>query len=85
MKGDEYFAIFVNGVEKAQRDAESSFKDSIVNFAAGELKAGWNEIRLITQAFGTCYWEIDCYRFWTELDEGFANPDYVPGLIMSIR
>ena len=85
ISGNEFYEILVNGEKKAERGCETSFTDTVVNFAAGELKAGWNEIKLTTQAYGTCYWQIDYYRFWTELSEGFAEPEYVPGFILLVQ
>jgi hypothetical protein len=86
IKGDEFFAINVNGVEVTRVYVDtSSYNETVATFGPGELKAGWNEIKLTTQAYGTCYWQIDYYRFWTELSEGFAEPEYVPGFILLVQ
>lgn len=84
IKGGEQYTIYVNGAAKGTRDAGNSFSDTEVDFLPGELNAGWNTIELKTAPYGTCYWQIDYYRFWTILGKGFTDPK-LPGMIITFR
>lgn len=88
IKGGEYFTIYVNGKEKGTRDhinPNNSFEKTLINFEPGELKAGWNEVNL-RSAIYDCYWQIDYYRFWLTLDEGFTDPPAPgPGFVITAR
>ena len=84
IQGGEYYTIYVNGAAKGTRDAGNSFSDTEVDFQPGELNAGWNTVELKTAPYGSCYWQIDYYRFWTILDKGFTDPK-LPGLIITFR
>ena len=88
IKGGEYFTIYVNGKEKGTRDhinPNNSYKKTLITFEPGELKAGWNEVNL-RSAIYDCYWQIDYYRFWLTLDEGFTDPPAPgPGFVITAR
>lgn len=83
IQGNEYYTIYVNGTAKGTRDAGTSFTDTEVHFEIGELNAGWNTVELKTESYGSCYWQIDYYRFWTILDKGFTDPKFVSGMILT--
>ena len=72
--GNEFFSVFVNSVEKATRDSSTKWTTLDLNFAAGELNEGWNDVELISAPWETCYWMIDFYRFETILRKGFSIP-----------
>ena len=83
--GNEVFRIFVNGVEKTSLSANSNWKDIEVGFDPGVLRGGWNDFEIRSdEAYQTCYWYLDRYRFETVLPSlfGFSTP---PGLAVSIR
>ena len=73
--GDETVSLVVNGNEKATRDSSTSWTDLNIDFMAGELNDGWNDIELRATPYGTCYWMIDYYRFETFLAKGFSIPE----------
>ena len=86
IKGTEFFTISVKGKEKGRRDCYNQFSITKLIFEPGELDAGWNEIVLRTEQTGTCYWQIDYYRFWLTLDEGFTDPPAPgPGFVITAR
>jgi hypothetical protein len=68
MKNQERCTFYVNGVEKAVRDNNTSgYEDITINFKPGELNVGWNELKMVGTEENTGYWGIDYYRF--EVDE----------------
>lgn len=73
-QGTETFALLVNGVTNLVRDCSMAWRDSTVEFARGELSPGWNDVLLSSEMTGTCYWEIDYYRFESVLNRGFSIP-----------
>ena len=86
IKGTEFFTISVKGKEKGRRDCYNQFSITKLIFEPGELDSGWNEIVLRTEQTGTCYWQIDYYRFWLTLDEGFTDPPAPgPGFVITAR
>ena len=84
IKGDEFYTIYVNGVAKGTRNATMAYEKTIVNFDPRELKAGWNEISLKSDEYGTCYWQIDYYRFWMTLERGFSEPK-ITGMTLMLK
>lgn len=83
IQGNEYYTIYVNGTAKGTRDTNPSFTDTEVRFEIGDLNAGWNTVELKTESYGSCYWQIDYYRFWTILDKGFTDPKFTSGMILT--
>ena len=80
--GDETFSLFVNGIQKATCDSNTSWTDININFGVGNLHEGWNDVKLMAAPFGTCFWMIDYYRFETFLSNGFSVPGEATVLVV---
>ena len=83
IRGDETFSLLVNGIEKDSGDSLTSWAEHTIEFAAGDLNEGWNDVELKAAPYGTCYWKIDYYRFETFLSKGFSIPP--SGFILSFK
>jgi len=70
--GSEEFTIFVNGESKTSFKANGSWKDVDIDFDPGVLRGGWNDFEIRCEAYETCYWLFDRYRFETDLSKGFS-------------
>ena len=80
---DEKFSLFVNGVEKEERGTNTEWLAINRTFAAGELRAGWNDIELKSARYTTCRWPVAYYRFETGLPRAFSLPP--PGMRIIVR
>ncbi len=76
IQGDESASLCVNGVEKITHGPVKSWQPLELNFAPGELRAGWNDIEFKSAPYDTCHWYIRYYRFETVLSRGFSIPPY---------
>ena len=83
IQGDETFSLFVNNVEKAVRGSGTSWEKLELEFAAGELQGGWNDVELKSAPYDTCHWLVGYYRFQTVLPKGFSIPP--PGTCVLFR
>ena len=76
IQGDETFSFFVNGTEKATRDSTNTWLPLELNFAPGDLRAGWNDFEIKSAPYETCHWLFGYYRFEMVLPRGFSIPPY---------
>ena len=83
ISGDETFSVFVNGIEKAMHDSNTSWTPIEVGLVAEDLFDGWNDIELRSAPWGTCRWLVDFYQFEAMLTRGFSIPQ--PGFILSFQ
>ena len=80
-----HFTIFVNENAMTNIYANSSWMDVALDFNPGELLAGWNKVEIRSaEAYQTCLWLLDRYRFETVLPERFGLPPPM-GLSVFIR
>ena len=74
VEGTEEFTIYVNGESKFSYRAAGSWENISIGFGAGELLGGWNDFEIRSEAYETCHWLFDRYRFETVLHKGFGYP-----------
>ena len=74
VEGTEEFTIYVNGANKISYRATGSWENISIGFGAGELLGGWNDFEIRSEAYETCHWLFDRYRFETVLPKGFSIP-----------
>ena len=80
IQGDETASLCVDGIEKITHGHDTSWTPLELNFAPGELSAGWHDIEFKSAPYETCHWFVRYYRFETVLLKGFS----IPPLGMSI-
>ena len=82
--GDEKFTLFVNGNEEVERGTSTNWEAIAINFDAGKLLPGWNDIELKSApSYTNCCWPVSYYRFETVLPKSFSIPP--SGLMMFVR
>ena len=82
---DTHFTIFVNDTATTNIYANSEWVDVALDFNPGELFAGWNKFEIRSaEAYKTCYWLLDRYRFETVLPSPFGFSP-LPGMSIVIR
>ena len=70
-----HFTIFVNEEAMTNIYADASWVDIPLDFNPGDLDAGWNKFEIRSaEAYPTCQWLIDRYRFETVLPDRFGLP-----------
>ena len=74
IQGGEEFRLYVNGTQKATRDAGTSWEKTELTFQPGELNGGWNDFEFISANYQTCHWLFGYYRFETVLSRAFSLP-----------
>ena len=74
--GDEVVSVFVNGVEKTSTKAtgHNAWATLAVDFGAGELLEGYNDVELRTSTYGTFYLNTSGYHFQVSLPKRFSIP-----------
>ena len=83
VEGNEEFTIYVNGANKISCKAEDSWENISIGFGKGELLGGWNDFEIRSEAYETCHWLFDRYRFETVLPRAFSLPP--PGMTVILR
>ena len=82
--GSENFTIYVNGDAKTNCQDNVSWEDIELKFDPGVLHSGWNDFEIrAAEAYETCHWLFDRYRFETVLPKGFSIPP--PGTNIVVR
>ena len=74
IQGNETASLCVNGIEKLTHGPVKSWESLELDFAPGELHAGWNDIEFKSAPYETCHWFVAYYRFETVLPKGFSVP-----------
>ena len=80
---DEKFSLLVNGIEEIERGASTNWDPIVVNFEAGKLLPGWNDVELKSARYTTCRWPVAYFRFETFLPRAFSLPP--PGMTVFIK
>ena len=83
IQGDETASLCVDGIEKITHGHDTSWTPLELNFAPGELSAGWHDIEFKSAPYETCHWFVRYYRFETVLPKGFSVPP--PGMSIVVR
>ena len=83
VEGTEAFTIYVNSSSVTNCMASNGWENVSVDFNPGELRGGWNDFEIRSEAYETCHWLFDRYRFETVLPKGFSIPP--PGIRILVR
>ena len=82
--GGEKFTIYVNGDAKTNVQVKAEWSDIDIGFRSNELLGGWNDFEIrAAEAYDTCHWLFDRYRFETVLSRGFSIPPL--GISITVR
>ena len=65
--------------------ANQDWVDIALDFSSDKLLGGWNDFEIRSaEAYQTCYWVFDYYRFETVLPSAFGFPPPV-GMVISVK